>query len=330
MGWLSPRTMDRRPGTPGVVVILADVSDSISPVNKRRIAGEVAPILAQNPNARLIAFAYRPLDITHNPVLDLPIWECRATGSDTLAGNIGTYIGRALAEAAKLNPERTIVLSDGGTADKAEMLRIADSMTGRIDCYFCAPRREEYALENYLHTPDQMYRIYTSGIDKGAMQELARRGGGTFGDYPTRDGIYSDYGIRDAQQMSYERSYFPKAPQVNIQAPQNEVHRVVRRIDVYHDTEVHHHHGETRHIQNGEAEAIEIQAAQAQVSVSRPDGYHIEHHEAPAPTRGLLGTLLLGPARPQAQYRGELKGAQNALPAANQPLAISYFSKSKQ
>lgn len=326
MGWLTPSTMRRKPGTPGVSIILADVSESISPVNKRRIIDEVTPILARNPRSRLIAFAYRPFDITHDPsLLTMPLWECRMGEGDPHPGGIGTFIGRALAMAAQYAPERTIILSDGATADKAEMFRVADSMTGAIDAYFCAPKRDEYMLENYFATPDQMFSTYTTGIDKSVMQELARRSGGSFEVYPTTRGIYADYGIRDAQPMAYERKIFHTGPSVNIQAPQGEVHRVVKRIDVYHDTEIHNHHGETREFTHGEPEKIAIEASRAQVSVSRPDGYHIEHHEAPEPPRGLLKTLLLGPGR--SSYRGELKEASAAPIASDQPMQIAYFSK---
>jgi hypothetical protein len=329
MAWLSPRSMERRPGTPGVIRILADVSASISPKNKARIMGEASAILRANRQARLIAFAYKPLDITHDPSqLVMPLWDCCAPEGMKFRGNIGTFIGRALALAAKDNPDRTIVLSDGGAADKSELFRVADAMTGRIDAYFCVPRREEYDLENYCRTPDQMYRAYTNGTDKGVMQELARRGGGRFSPYPSDKGICLDHGRREELPMGHERKVFVAGPQVNIQAPQTEVHRVTRRIDVYHDTEVHHHYGETRHTHHGEPEAIDIQTGQAQVSVQRPDGYLAKHHEAPEPPRSFLAAFLLGPSR--QKYRGELKEAP-ALPSpAGRPAqAIAYFSKTK-
>lgn len=329
MGWLSPKAMQRRPGNPGVVRILADVSASISPANKSRILNEVLPILSSNRQARLIAFSYRTFDITNDPSqLVMPLWECHAGEGDYCPGNVGTFIGRALSVAAQDNPEDTYVLSDGGTADKAELFRIADSMTGRIHAFFCEPKRDEYMLENYFATPDEMYRAYTKGIDKGVMQELARRGGGRFDVYPTQGGIYSDYGLREALPMGFERKVFVGGPRVNIEAPQNEVHRVTRRIDVMHDTEIHHHYGDAEHIHHGGPGTIDIQAGHAQVSVNRPEGYHIEHHEAPEPPRSLWKTLLLGP--PKSQYRGELKEAPSLpAPDAKPMQAIAYFSKSK-
>lgn len=327
MGWLTATAKDRRPGTPGVVIILADATGSISPANKRRISAEAEQIVHRIPGARLWAFGTSVCDITSEPGrLTHSIWEC-FDGLDLDKFNTqGTYIGRALAKAAALNPERTIVLSDGGTEDKSLLLRTADSMTGDIDAYYCHPRREEYQLDHHFMSSDALWRHYSRGADRGLMQELARRGGGRCFDYPTQNGIYTDYGIRDAQPMSHQRKIFSFGPQVDIQAPQNEVHRITRRIDVYHDTEIHNHHGETREFTHGEPEKINIEAGQAQVSVNRAEGYRIEHHEAPEPPRGLLKTLLLGPGR--SSYRGELKSAP-ALPApTEQPMrAIAYFSK---
>jgi len=328
MGWLKHKEMNRKPGTPGVFIILADATGSISPVNKRRIRDEAEQILRQHPGAKLWAFGTSVCDITNDPSrLNSSIYECFA-GLDLDKDQLhGTYIGRALAEAAKLNPERVAVLSDGGTEDRSLLLRTADSMTGTIDAYYCHPRREEYQLEHYFISADEMWRRYSRGANKGLMQELARRGGGRFSDYPSRDGIYTDFGIREATPMAYERKVFMTGPAVNIQAPQGEVHRVVRRIDVYHDTEIHHHHGETSHVHHGEPGSVDIEAGRAQVSVSRPDGLHIEHHEAPAPSRSLLRTLFLGPAR--VKDRGELKEAPALQGPSEQPMQIAYFGKQK-
>jgi len=325
MGWLKHKEMDRKPGTPGVFIILADATGSISPVNKRRIRDEAEQILRQHPSAKLWAFGTSVCDITHDPSrLNGSIYECFA-GLDLDKDQLhGTYIGRALAEAAKLNPERVAVLSDGGTEDRSLLLRIADSMTGTIDAYYCHPRREEYQLEHYFVSADEMWRRYSRGANKSLMQDLARRGGGRFAEYPAQ-GIHCE--VKDTS-MSHQRKVFAFGPQVDIQAPQNEVHRVTRRIDIYHDTEIHNHHGETREFTHGEPDRVSIEAGRAQVSVNRPDGYHIEHHEAPEPARGLWKTLLLGPGR--SSYRGELKSAP-ALPAPTDQSVrmIAHFSKDK-
>lgn len=332
MGWLTPRTADRRPGTPGVIILLADATGSISPVNKRRIRSEAEAILRRVPGSRLWAFGTVAVDITSDPSrLDGSISECFA-GLDLDRDNQrGTYIGRALAQASKLRPERTIVLSDGGTEDRWAMMRTADDMTGAIDAYYCHPRRDEYQLEHHFISSDALWRRYSQGASKSTMQELARRGGGRFSEYPSADGIYTDYGIRDAIPMGHERKVFVGGPTFNIEAPQNEVHRVTRRIDVMHDTEVHHHYGEAQHIHHGEAEAIDIQSGQAQINVARPEGQRIEHHQAPEPPRSLLRTIFLGPGK--SQYRGELQSApaRPSLPApgGQQAMAISYFSKTK-
>lgn len=323
MGWLKHKEMDRKPGTPGVFIILTDVTGSISPVNKRRIRDEAEQILRQHPGAKLWAFGTSVCDITNDPSrLNSSIYECFA-GLDLDKDQLhGTYIGHALAEAANLRPERVAVLSDGGTEDRSLLLRTADGMTGTIDAYYCHPRREEYQLEHYFISADEMWRRYSRGANKSLMQELARRGGGRFFDYPSRDGIYTDFGIRE-DQMSRQREIYSTGPAVNIQAPQSEVHRVVRRIDVYHDTEIHNHHGEAREYHHGEPGSIDIKSGANQVTVTRPDGFHIEHHEAPAPSRSLLRTLLLGPAR--VKDRGTLQIA----PPADVPMQIEYYSKDK-
>lgn len=323
MRWLKHKEMDRKPGTPGVFIILADATGSISPVNKRRIRDEAEHIIRRHPTARLWAFGKSACDITRDPSrLDGSIYECFA-GLDLDKDQLhGTYIGRALAEAAKLRPERVAVLSDGGTEDRSLLLRTADSMTGTIDAYYCHPRREEYQLEHYFISSDEMWRRYSRGANKSLMQELARRGGGRFSDYPSRDGIYTDFGIRE-EQMSRQREIYSTGPAVSIQAPQGEVHRVVRRIDVYHDTEIHNHHGEMREYHHGEPGSVEIKSAPSQVSVTRPDGFHIEHHEAPAPSRSLIRTLFLGPGRVKD------RGALQIAPSNEQPMQIEYYSKEK-
>lgn len=329
MGWLTPSTMTRRPGTPGVIVILADATGSISPVNKAHISTETLAITQQFPGCRLWAFGTDVVDITSEPSrLQHSMPECFARLDLNKDGQEGTYIGRALAQAAKLNPERTIVLSDGGTQDRSLMLRTADSMTGVIDAYYCHPRREEFHLVNYFVTADELWRRYSCGADKSAMQELARRGGGRCFDYPT-SGIYTDFGIRDAQPMGHQRKVFIGGPTVNIEAPQGEVRRVVRRIDIYHDTEIHNHHGETREFHHGEPETIDIQSGPAQINFHRQEGFNAVEHHAPEPPRSLLKTLFLGPGK--AQYRGELRSAPSLPAPTEQPVQqIAYFSKTKQ
>src|SRR5688572_32007343 len=227
MGWLTPQVMQRRPGTPGVIFILADVTSSISQKNRSRICGEAMTILGRMPHARLLAFGERVVDITRDPsqMTQHTLWDCfdyqkwSQAGADWKRrnGTEGTFIGKALAVAAQSNPEATIVLSDGGTADKNEMFRIADGMTGVIHAYYCEPRRDEYELETYFSSEEEMWRYYSKGADKGAMQELARRGGGAFEVYPSQKGIYIDYGLREFPRMDNRRRF--GGGNINIQGP---------------------------------------------------------------------------------------------------------------
>lgn len=331
MGWLIPREMQRRPGTPGVIVILADVTPSISQANRSRICSEATKILSARPRARLLAFGELVVDITGDPsrMTEHTLWDCfnwqrwgdakddwkRRNGTE------GTFIGKALAVAAQCNPEETIVLSDGATADKREMFRIADQMTGIIHAYYCEPRREEYQLDTHYASEDEMWRYFSKGADKAAMQELARRGCGTFEVYPSRRGIYSDYGIREGHMR---RPIQIPGTAVNINAPQTEVHRVGRDIHIIHQDTIHHHYADPEEIHHGQAAPIDIDIGPAQVTVDRPDGYVVKDHRPELPPRGFWGYLFLGegkqqslPVPPQESYRGTLQ-ATNA-PAISGP-----------
>lgn len=138
---------------------------------------------------------------------------------------------------------------------------------------------------------------------------------------------YNDFGIKDAhigRQQPMRRPQYIPGPQVNIQAPQTEVHRIVRDVHVFHQDRIHHHHGEPEHIHHGQAAPIDIQCGPAQINVQRPDGFRIQHHEAPVPPRSLWATMLLGPAKapqqalpaPQEQYRGQLQAQAPQGPRA--------------
>lgn len=340
MSWLTPRTTTRRPGTPGVVVVLVDVTGSISPANKARIHAEAQAIIRRMPRARILAFGTSVMDITANPseMTRHTLWGCfegvnwEARRSNWMQERTaGTNIGKALSAAAAMTPERTMVLSDGGTSDRALMFSVADQMTGAIDAYYCHPVREEFDLVNHHVSADDLWRYYSQGADKSAMQELARRGGGRFEPYPSAKGIYLDYGLREAHpgypgRQVMKRPTHINGPAVNIRAPQNEVHRVTRRIDVYHQDEIHHHHGEAEHIHHGEQQSVDIEMGKARVNVQRPEGYHIQDHRAPEPPRGFLKTLFFGPEKrpalppPREEYRGSLQAQPQgrALPAPQQ------------
>jgi hypothetical protein len=330
MGWLEPRATERRPGTPGVFIILADVSGSISRPNRRRIASEAAAIIARDPRARLIAFGSATLDITHDPSLlyGVTLWECfPGVDFDGPSGTPGkgTYIGRALAYAAQFAPERTAVLSDGGTADRRDMLRIAGSMTGSIDAYYCHPVRSEFDLEHHFISADKLWRLYSKDANKGVMQELAQRGGGRFSAYPSEQGIYLDTGIRDTQAMSQTR-YFPKGGNVHIDGPAARTERVYEDIKIIRQRRITVEDAPDLYIDNSAPDDAHIQLAPSNVTYD--SGPAIETHHKP---RSLAMTLLLGPRR--EKHRGELKAAPSAptLPApSDQPLIVtSHFSKSK-
>lgn len=325
MGWLEPTKKTIRPGVPGVVVILTDATGSISPVNKKRISSEVSQIISRNPRALVLAFGKNVVDITSDPSrLTGPLWECHEGsdwGGDNNAwrrskGGEGTYLGKALEMAARLNPSSTKVLSDGGTADKALMFSVADRMTGTIDAFFCEPRREEFDLEHHFISADELWSFYSRGADMKAMQELARRGGGTFDVYPSKRGIYSDYGIREGHM---DRRRFGGG-NVNIQGPGRRSVKLEEHIDIYHERVIHHHRMEDRHEGDATPHDTNLDFAPAQVNYQERKSEEIVF----APKRGALPAFLGWLAHgskgqqalpsPQAQYRGELGSAPQSAP----------------
>lgn len=327
MGWLTPNETQRRPGTPGVIRILCDVTPSVSHKNRCRIHGEALGILSAYPQAKIYAFGQFVKDITRDPsqmtqptlwdCFDLSTWEQDSAKWKRRNGTEGTYLGRALAVAAKDNPSDTIVLSDGGTADKDEMFRIADRMTGNIHAFFCEPRREEFQLENYYATPDEMWSYYTRGADKRVMQELARRGGGEFDVYPRPNGKYIDYGIRDFRGEQRMRRPMPGG-NVVINGPGVQRHVVYEDHHIVRQRRFFYEDGKDEHIDNTRPpEDVTINMEPTQVQYR--EGQAIEHHHKP---QGLLDWIIRG-SQPQAlpqreQNRGELR----ALPQPSSAPAL--------
>jgi len=318
MFWLSSRIMERRPGTPGRIIILVDATPSVSPVNKARICKEADAILSRERGARLWAFGTAVVDITSDPsAIKRPIWDCFPGATDGYdwrksRGVEGTYLGRALAAAAQVNPERTVILCDGGTADKAHAFRVADSMTGVIDAFYLHPRREEYDLEHHFISANDLWRHYSRGADRSVMQELARRGGGTFEVYPTRAGVYSDYGIREGHMSRHNVRGGP----VNIYGPPRQQHVVEEHIDVFHQRVFNHHWGPDQHVHHGAPPPTDIHVDPAQVT------YHASKEAIRQVHKPNFFAFLFSPSTaqqqalpaPQPQYRGELRAEPAPVP----------------
>ena len=328
MSWLSPRAMERRPGTPGRIIILVDATGSVSPVNKARISKEVDGILMRERGARVLAFGTAVVDITSDPsAIKRMIWGCFPGLSDEhdwrKSGAIqGTYIGRALAAAAQASPERTIILSDGGAVDKADAFRAADGMTGVIDAYYCHPLREEYDLEHHFISANELWRHYSRGADRSVMQELARRGGGTFEVYPTRAGVYSDYGIREGHSM---RQRMPGG-NVYINGPGAQRHVVYEDHYITRQRRFFYEDAPDEHINAQPPQDVHIDMEPTQVQYQQ--GQAIEHHHAPSFWNWMIKgapnpppTALPTPQRGNEEYRGIAQSipARSSAPALPGP-----------
>lgn len=309
--WLTGSEKSFAQGKPGLCVILVDTSGSM----EDHLAGldqALKTALATFPNARVFKFAMDVVEMTsfHNP----HIRGC-------------TNLNVALQKASNLRPSKTVVISDGVPDDANSALQTADHMAGTIDALWTtvAGRSDAREARNFMQSLARRGR--------GQMRQMSvDNQGGLFraieASVLSAPQIYSDHGIRDSLPMGHQRKVFVAGPTVNINAPQGEVRRVVRRIDVYHDTEIHNHYGETSEFHHGEPDTIDIESGQAQINFHRQEGFNVVEHQALEPPRALWKTLLLGPGR--SQYRGELRDAP-ALPApTEQPMQqIAYFSKSK-
>ena len=135
--------------TSGGVVILCDCSGSMSTTegDRRRIDlvnDALKPIRADNPNARIIAFASEP----------------RLCRGDLPPTGGGTDLAAAIREAARYRPCRTVILSDGEPNDEAAALKALSELPGVVDVVFCGADSEKSAVK------------FLTG--------LARRGGGDY------------------------------------------------------------------------------------------------------------------------------------------------------
>lgn len=162
MFWQTQRVMQRAPGTPGVVVLLADRSTSMSYAALRETAEAIPHFAREIPGLRAFMFHAGLAEANLRAAQSL----CHAfpsMGAHKSGGRYrnSTYLGACLESIAALKPSKTIVLSDGGVADMKRALRAADQMTGDIDAYFCRANNRDWE-------------------DEGFMRDLARRGRGAF------------------------------------------------------------------------------------------------------------------------------------------------------
>lgn len=95
----------------------------------------------------------------------------------------GTYIGRTLAQIKAIRPAKTVVISDGGTADRRQMLGIASGMGCSIDGIYPVPEKylyDDLSINIMGWSEDQMYNYLTASNSEKNMRELASAGRGNY------------------------------------------------------------------------------------------------------------------------------------------------------
>ena len=161
--WMAPQQSQRRPGTEGVIIVLLDVTGSIEQADYKLASKAVADVIQDHPNVRFFAWADR--------ITEIRLSRGRPPAIETLRAKVGGWnnLAGALTAISPLNPDKTIVISDGGEADEGacpRCLGIVDRMTGAIDAFYSTTYYDEPLLP-WTHSPGVSF-----------MAELARRGGG--------------------------------------------------------------------------------------------------------------------------------------------------------
>jgi hypothetical protein len=143
--WFTGKKAARSRGRDGVVAILADVSGSMD-MNVLKPAFQA--VVKAVPGARVLIFADRVAEVT----------RCGLNFPDV---GWGTDMEIGLAAVERLQPQLTIVLSDGGVYSPEKCYAIADGMTG--------------AISSLWFGPDDEGGVVWFGHE--FMEKLARRGG---------------------------------------------------------------------------------------------------------------------------------------------------------
>lgn len=296
--WMTPRKMARKPGTPGRIVVAADVSGSMY-THLGTAAEEFAVLSKTLPDFILAVFAERAAQTTSAKFAKIAAGKLIKEVNDHLGG--GTDIPDALEYVASLNPQTTIIISDGlmnSAAHKGPCLSIAERMTGSIFTFLCGP-------EDHF----------------GLMAELARIGNGRCTHLDGRPETFRS-ALREALKSHKEEDvmariekpdYVIESDQFTFVAPENEQHDLRKRIEVLTGTivDVHHCEPEIRH--HGQATQQRFVVEQNRSQIEKPQSIF----------RTVLGSLFSAPQldAPEVSYRGRLREAP-AISASAKPLAL--------
>jgi hypothetical protein len=153
MPWVMPRTTYRRPGTPGRIVALVDVSGSM----KKHMAivdRELNSLSRIFKDLRVVVFKEDAIEIS----LKRFKREKHTRGGFGLNGCTDAVQGMQLV--ASLNPEITLIISDGETSNGEHVLDIAERMTGTIHSFYCD---EEWRLKG--STEVKLCRVTEREVD---------------------------------------------------------------------------------------------------------------------------------------------------------------------
>lgn len=303
--WMTPTRMRRRPGTPGRIAVVVDVSGSM--MNQLQVAAREFRVVAKLfRQFTLIVFAdeAREISIKRFERLAQGFYDAETYGE--IGG--GTRISSGLEAAAALDPQTTVLISDGHCCgpERVKCLSIAKAMTGSIFTFLCGPM--------------DVLRL---------MEDLARIGNGKCIALDGTPGVFRDAlraALKDAQapteqEPSMAREKLPdhllESDEFDIVAPEDEEHDIRKRIKLITGTVFDVEHRSPEWNYHGKAVSQRIGFEPNRTQISKPQSVF----------RTALAAFFSAPQieAPQESYRGQLREAPQlrALSAPSErPLAL--------
>lgn len=306
MGWLTPRVMHRRRGKTGVIVAVIDVSASVS--DKQAIfANELSKVREVFPKTRVIHF---------NSFAVVSDCERNYYGARQMEGDgMDSNLTPGIKLAAKMSPETTFVMSDG-CVGRSDVLSTVSRMTGDVHAFHAAPGHQ---------TPDD--DAFKMGLE--FMKEIARAGGGktfsisrggevdkTVFRRALRETLFPDQ--KDPEMAKTQLpDHFLEQDQFDIEAPEDELHDIRKRIHLITGTVFDVEHRAPEWNYRGQAVQQRIGFEQSRSTVTKPQGVF----------RTMLSAMFSDPQleAPREVTRGMLREVPSgrALAAPNErPLAL--------